>query len=88
MRRGRDGVMAQYEASHPCKNCGRRFDYHAVDGNLFATPGKCPGDGDPKWPSTVRDEAKAQELFDSRLKKFWSERSTSFSPGWVFKAIR
>ena len=56
-----------------CGNCGKRGDQHR------GYDGKCPGPGpEPKWPSTIKDEARAGALYDKRMARYWAQRKTYF----------
>lgn len=56
-----------------CRRCGQIGEHHR------ASDGHCPGKGlHPKWPRSIRDEAKAGALYDKRMVKYWNERSTIF----------
>ncbi len=66
------------DARTRCTHCGARKEQHGSAENpvrAFA----CPGPGtEPRWPTTIKDERRAGEVFDRRLARFWSERSTTF----------
>ena len=67
--------------SHRCANCGERFDGHAGDGNPLAPVGRCPGnERDQRFPTSIKDDTKAQLEFGKRLHRFWNARPTTFKP--------
>lgn len=70
-----------YHDDHLCSNCGQKFSHHAAHGNPYAAEGACPSAREfPKWPSTIRDEAKAGRLFDERVERFWRASPGAFRP--------
>jgi hypothetical protein len=64
-----------------CRMCGAQGQHHrAIDG-------KCPSMASwgrpkpfPRWPPTIRDEAKAGRLYDTRLARYWARGRTWFRP--------
>jgi hypothetical protein len=60
-----------------CAHCGHRKREHGAFDNPIR-PFACPGDREPKWPSSITNELRAGEVYDRRLVEFWSERTTSF----------
>lgn len=63
-----------------CMHCRRRLGLHGGAGNPVR-PYACPADRSfPGWPRDMRPERLAEEVFDQRIRGFWAERSTSFSP--------
>lgn len=66
-------MLNQLELRGYCRHCGRKGSEHR------GSDGLCPGKGpEPKWPRTIRDEAKAGALFDKRMAKYWSKQTTTF----------
>ena len=63
-----------YHPRHLCSNCLQKFEDHRTSDR------KCPGKKEPKWPTTIKDEDRAGEVFDKRMEKFWSENKTYFKP--------
>lgn len=64
---------------HLCKACGYKFEEHRgapLDGRAHA----CPSGASPKWPSSIKDETRAGEVYDARVSKFWAKTKTSFKP--------
>ncbi len=61
----------------PCRHCRQPKGKHGAADNPVR-PFACPGAKEPKWPHSIKDMQRAGELYDRRLAKFWSERSTSF----------
>jgi hypothetical protein len=60
---------------HLCRHCGFSKQEHR------ASDLHCPATGTfPKWPSTIRDEARAGKVFDQRLARHWAARKTKFKP--------
>lgn len=60
-----------------CAHCFCRFDQHGAENNPHR-PFACPaGPGFPKYPK-IKDHQRASELFDKRLKRHWTVRTTSF----------
>lgn len=58
-----------------CRHCG------VVGTKHRARDGRCPATAqEPRWPSTVKDEDKAGQLFDKRMARHWAKRSTVFEP--------
>lgn len=65
---------------HHCATCGGRKEEH-LDRQ------KCPPFSQwgrvkpfPKWPKTIKDEAKAGALFDKRIKAYWTANDSFFRP--------
>lgn len=62
-----------YHPLHVCAECLQRFDAHRGDGC-------CPSQSTfPKWPKTVKDESKANAIFDARIRRYWAS-NTTFRP--------
>lgn len=62
-----------------CAYCGRKGTQHGGGSNPHR-PYACPADGKaPTWPK-LKDEKKAGALFDKRLAKYWTQRTTAFRP--------
>lgn len=69
-----------YDPSVLCKHCGLRGGKHGGVNNPHRVR-PCPAsDADPKWPTTIKDQAKAGALYDKRLAKHWTKRTTSYEP--------
>lgn len=58
-----------------CTHCGCRGNAHR------ASDGLCPAtEAFPRFPTTIRDEAKAESVWDARIASHWSARTTTFNP--------
>jgi len=58
-----------------CSHCGQPGMKHR------SSDARCPGSTkEPKWPTTIRDEKRAGEVFDTRLARHWSKRTTTYRP--------
>lgn len=69
-----------FELERLCAYCGYKGTLHGGRDNPHR-PFACPAsDKAPKWPHSVKNEKKADALYDKRLAKFWLKRKTSFRP--------
>lgn len=55
-----------------CARCGETLGQHHCESAA------CPAGPFPKWPSSIKDEAKAGALWDKRIKAFWAKSKTTF----------
>lgn len=70
-----DAPTVNLDTTVRCRHCGIRGNLHR------GSDGRCPGaETEPRWPSTIRDEAKAGAVYDARLSAHWSARKTTFDP--------
>lgn len=65
---------------HLCAVCGAKRGAHSGPNNPHAPNGACPSGAFPKWPSTIRDEARAGMVFDRRVRTFWQASRSTFQP--------
>lgn len=69
-----------FHDKHGCAICGATRENH-LDNQ------KCPPFSQwgtikpfPRWPKTIKDEAKAGALFDKRLNDYWTANDSFFKP--------
>lgn len=67
-----------------CAICGAKGEWHrGSDGLCPPLTGKTWGSAKPfpKWPKTIKDEAKARALYDKRVATYWKQsRQTHYKP--------
>lgn len=75
-------AIRSHAGTHPdhlCARCGAKFSAHAALANPIA-PNGCPSGEFPRWPSSIKDDARAGRLFDKRVAAFWKASKSTFSP--------